>query len=245
MSSAIISQVEMKVFEADLIAAVVAASERDQEWTARKGELERLEKEGKEFPKNWTKKDGLLYYKNRLYITNDEGLQTTIAKGCHDSQVAGHFGQEQMVEIVTRDFYWKGLTAWINDYVRSCDECQHNKSPRHVRYGLLQPLQIPFVAWTSLSTDFITHLPESQDHTHIMVVVDRFTKMAHVIDLNENATATDVADTFVREIWKLHRLPTELISDMDAKFSGEFWESLCWLLGIKRKMSTAYHPQTD
>jgi len=105
MSSAIISQVEMKVFEADFIAIVVEASERDQEWTARKRELRKLENEGKEFPKNWTNKDGLLYYKNRLYMPNDEGLQTTIAKECHYSQVAGHFGQEKTIEIVTRDFY--------------------------------------------------------------------------------------------------------------------------------------------
>jgi len=52
MSSAIISQVEMKVFEANLISTVVAASERDQEWTARKRELDRLENEGKKFPKS-------------------------------------------------------------------------------------------------------------------------------------------------------------------------------------------------
>jgi len=245
MSSTIISQVEMKVFKADFIATVVAASERDQEWTARKRELKKLEKEGKEFPKNWTNKDGLLYYKNRLHILNDEVLQTTIAKGCHDSQVAGHFRQEKTVEIVTKDFYWKGLTACINDYVRFCDECQHNKSPRHARYGLLQPLQIPFAAWTSISTDFITHLPESQGHTQFMVVVDWFTKIVHFIGLNENVTAKDEADTFPREVWKLDGLPTEIISDMDAKFSGEFWKSLCKSLGIKRKMSTAYHPQTD
>jgi len=78
-----------------------------------------------------------------------------------------------------------------------------------------------------------------------MVVVNRFTKMAHFIGLHENATAKDVADTFLREVWKLHGLPTEIISDMDAKFSGEFWESLCKMLGVKRRMSTAYHPQTD
>ena len=78
-----------------------------------------------------------------------------------------------------------------------------------------------------------------------MVVVDRFTKMAHFIGLNEKATAKDVADTFLREIWKLHGLPTEIILDMDAKFSGECWESLCKSLDIIRKMSTAYHPQTD
>ena len=90
-------------------------------------------------------------------------LQTIIAKGCHDSQIAGHFGQEKMIEIVCRDFYWKGLTNCINDYVQSCDECQHNKSPRHAHFRLLQPLQVTFFpAWTSISTDFMTQLPESQ-----------------------------------------------------------------------------------
>jgi len=78
-----------------------------------------------------------------------------------------------------------------------------------------------------------------------MAVVDRFTKMAHFIGLNENATTKEVADTYLREVWKLHGLPTEIISDTNAKFSGEFWESLCKSLGIRRKMSTAYHPQTD
>ena len=78
-----------------------------------------------------------------------------------------------------------------------------------------------------------------------MVVVDRFTKRAHFIGLSENATAKDVADTFLPEVWKLHGLPTEIITDMDAKFSGGFWLSLCKSLDITRKMSTAYHRQTD
>ena len=78
-----------------------------------------------------------------------------------------------------------------------------------------------------------------------MVVVDRFSTMTHFIALEQNATAKDVANVFLREVWKLHGLPTEIISDMDAKFSGEFWESLCKSLNIKRRMSTAYHPQTD
>jgi len=36
---------------------------------------------------------------------------------------------EKTMEIITRDIYWKGLTEGINVYVRSCDECKHNKSP--------------------------------------------------------------------------------------------------------------------
>ena len=78
-----------------------------------------------------------------------------------------------------------------------------------------------------------------------MVVADWFTKMAHFIALEQNATAKDAANVFLPEVWKLHGLPTKIISDMDAKFSGEFWESLYKSLIIKRRMSTAYHPQTD
>jgi len=61
-------------------------------------------------------KDGLLYYKNRLYIPKEEALQTEIAQGCHNSLVAGQFGQEKTIEIVTRDLYRKGLAEWIRDY---------------------------------------------------------------------------------------------------------------------------------
>jgi len=78
-----------------------------------------------------------------------------------------------------------------------------------------------------------------------MVVVAQFTKMADFISLHENATTKDVADSFLREVWKLHGLLSEIISDKDAKFSGEFWESLYMILGVKRRMSTVYHPQTD
>jgi len=52
----------------------------------------------------WIEKDRLLYYKNRLYIPEDESLHTAIAQGCHDSLVAGQVGQEETIEIVTRDF---------------------------------------------------------------------------------------------------------------------------------------------
>ena len=77
-------------------------------------------------PNDWMELNGLLYYKNQLYIPENEALQTEVAQGCRDSRVARHFGQKKTIEIVTRDFYWKGLTDGIRDYIWSCDECQHN-----------------------------------------------------------------------------------------------------------------------
>jgi len=82
----------------------------------------------------------------------------------------------------------------------------------------------------------MTQLPDSQGQTQIMVVVDCFTKMAYLSGLAINATAKDFADTFFREVCKLHSLPSEIISDMDTKFSSKFWESLCKEFGIERRM---------
>ena len=104
------------------------------------------------------------------------------------------------MEIVTKDLYWKGLPEWIKNYVRSCDECQHSKSPRHAKYGQLQQLEVLYAAWSSISTDFITQLPELQRKTQIIVVADRFTKMAHFIGLHEKATAKGVADTCLQDV---------------------------------------------
>jgi len=69
--------------------------------------------------------------------------------------------------------------------------------------------------------------------------------MAYIIGLPQNAPGQDVADMFLQGVWKLHGWPTEIILDMDAKFSGEFVESLCNMPGVNRCRSTAYHPQTD
>ena len=76
-----------------------------------------MKERNEQLPKNWELEDGLNYYKNRLFIPSDEELFTEIANGCPDSRVAGHFGQEKTIDLVTRNFYWEKLADWINDYV--------------------------------------------------------------------------------------------------------------------------------
>jgi len=124
LSNAIIAKASLRKFEEDFLSSVKKAAMEDENWMRRKEELETLTKEEKELPKQWSISEGLLYYKDRLFVPDNEELQTLIAKGCHDSKVAGHFGQEKTLEIITRDFYWKWITDWVNDYVRSCTTCQ-------------------------------------------------------------------------------------------------------------------------
>ena len=100
MTNTVVTKVDMRKYNANFIEKVHEASKQDQDWQERKTELRELEKCRLQLPKDWQIIDELIYFKNRLYIPNNEKLQTQIAKGYHDSQIAGHFGQEKTVEIV-------------------------------------------------------------------------------------------------------------------------------------------------
>ncbi|ESK83996.1 hypothetical protein Moror_11546, partial [Moniliophthora roreri MCA 2997] len=93
--------------------------------------------------------------------------------------------------------------------------------------------------------DFITKLPISQTHDSIWVVCDRFTRAAHFIPCNESITASQLAWTFLDRIFRLHGLPTSIVSDRDKLFISKFWQELMSLLQTDIRTSTAYHPQTD
>jgi len=77
------------------------------------------------------------------------------------------------------------------------------------------------------------------------VFVDKLTKLAHFVPSTTSATAVDVAHQFFDNIFKLHGLPTSIISDRDTRFTSRFWQELHKLLDVKLALSTAYHPQTD
>src|SRR5437588_3335566 len=180
-----ISSIKATPFKGTFLARVELATKQDKDYLRIKAKTSRDEI-----------RDNLVYVKGRLYIPDNEAIKIEILESEHDSQIAGHFDQRKTYEIITRNFYWPKMEEWINQYIQTCDTCQRSKSKRHAKYGLLQPLEVPYAPWKSISVDFIVALPESEGFHQIMVVVDRSTKMAHFIPLNENATTSDVTRSF-------------------------------------------------
>ena len=112
--------------------------------------------------------------------------------------------------------------------------------------GPLQPLPIPDRPWQQVSVDLITQLPRSRSgHDAIVVFVDKLTKMVHYVACTTNVTAPQLATLFMREVVRLHGVPSSILSDRDPRFTANFWRAFWDQLGTTLTMSTAYHPQTD
>ena len=147
--------------------------------------------------------------------------------------------------MVTRNFWWPGITKEVKKYIESCDICQRNKNHMEALAGKLMPNVVPEKPWSHITADFITKLPLAQEYDTILVVCDRMTKMAHFVPTIEKTLVEGVARLFQDNVWKLHGLPESIITDRGAQFAAEMMRELNQMLGIDTKLSTAYYLLTD
>ena len=82
--------------------------------------------------------------------------------------------------------------------------------------------------------DFIFGLaPDCQNRTGILVFVDRFSKMTHLVTVHAKITAVEIAVHFIDAVIRYHGTPENIVSARDPRFTSAFWTSLFELLGIK------------
>ena len=147
--------------------------------------------------------------------------------------------------MVTRNYWWPGVTKEVKQYVEGCDQCQRMKNRTEIPVGKLRPNEVPGRPWQHISVDFITKLPMSKGYDLILVVCNRFLKMSHFVATTEKTTAEELVRLFRDNVWKLHGLLESVILDREPQFAAGLTKELNKMLGIETKLSTAYHPQTD
>lgn len=88
-------------------------------------------------------------------------------------------------------------------------------------------------------------LPPSMGNTVIHTVVDQFSKATHFVPLPKLPSAKETAQAVVNHVFKLHGLPTDVVSDRGPQFISQFWREFCRQIGTTTSLSSGYHPQTN
>lgn len=172
-------------------------------------------------------------------------LRLRLLGECHNSVLCGHPGINATKELISREFWWPSISRDVQAFVTSCSTCARSKNPKTRPMGELHPLPIPDRPWSHLSMDFITDLPCSDSKTVIWVVVDRFSKMCHLISLRKLPTAKVLASLFIDHIVRIHGIPENIVSDRGVQFVSRFWKAFCHKIDISLSFSSAFHPETN
>ena len=190
--------------------------------------------------------DGVLRYEGRLCVPDTAGLRRQVMGEAHSARYSIHPGSTKMYHDLRCLYWWDGMKKDIAEFVAQCPNCQQVKIEHQKPGGLLQEIEIPTWKWEMINMDFITGLPRTQrKYDSIWVIVDRLTKSAHFLPVRTTYSAEDYARLYVREIVRLHGVPTSIISDRGAQFTANFWRSFQKGLGTHVNLSTTFHPQTD
>jgi len=124
---------------------------------------------------DWNYENRLLLYRGKVYISYsvEDTLRQQIVKMYHDLLSTGHLGWWKTYELVSRNYWWPGMTIFVKKYVMDCDMCQWMKNHPQQPFGPLIPNKVPNGPWEIISMDLITQLPESNGYNAICVIVDR------------------------------------------------------------------------
>jgi transposase InsO family protein len=232
--------------EIDIISALQEGQEDDKSLTTLIESTKKKEDLPPSIRKQYKKyewKEGLLWFEGRIYVPDNPELRLRILEQHHNTPIAGHQGQARTLEVISRRYFWPGMKVTVNRFVDSCEICQRSKG--HKQSVPQKNFDLPERPWEEINYDFIVKLPESQGYDSILVVVDRFSKQAHFIPCLEATNAEQLAEIFIREVWKHHGLPKKAISDRGSTFNSHFLRALYQRLNIEPAYSTAYHPETD
>lgn len=201
--------------------------------------IENIDKE-----KLYEKREGLLYR-----IKGEKGLRVVrkyefegLMYMMHDNELSGHFGIEATIERIKEKYYWKNMRKDIEQYVKSCWECQMRGKPQGE--NRLQPIRVgePFEI---IGIDIVGPLKETmRRNKYIIVAIDYFTKWPESTAVKE-ATAQEVVEFIWKDIICRHGCPKKIISDRGTHFNNQLMEDLMKRMGINHRLSTPYHPETN
>lgn len=180
---------------------------------------------------------------NCLFVP--DSVRSQVLQWAHSSHLTCHPGFHRTVSFLKRHFWWPTMDADTRSFVAACSICARNKTTTKPSSGLLRPLAIPHRPWSHIALDFVTGLPPSGGNTVVLTIIDRFSKAAHFIALPKLPSARETADLLVQHVFRIHGLPSDIVSDRGPQFTSQVWKAFCKAIGATASLSSGYHPQSN
>lgn len=207
---------------------------------------------GKETHSNFISKKGIIYYSddklpesNRLRIYVPSESRKLLLQLAHDDNISGgHLGIRKTSLKLIR-FWWPQMRKEVEDYVRTCDLCQHFKNPKGLPPGFLNSIPVSRI-FENLHIDMMGPLKSTigRANRYIITATDAFSKWAFAFPCQH--ISTTIIIRFVEErIISVHGSPVNIITDRGSQFTSDEWRQFVNKYKIHHKLTTSYHPQSN
>jgi len=187
-------------------------------------------------------RDGVLMRKfdNKSWVPYiPPALRSEVLYAAHD--LRGHFSWKKSILYLRSISWWDTQRNDLKEYIKSCHVCQLKKTvldpQRHEQFQHLDA-KYPFEL---VSVDFTGPFPmSSKGNRYLLVMIDHFSRFVRLVPCKDQ-TAIAAADSLFQYITDF-AIPSRILSDRGSAFISKLFNLLCARVGIKRSMSTAYHP---
>ncbi|XP_064469791.1 uncharacterized protein LOC135384523 [Ornithodoros turicata] len=160
----------------------------------------------------------------------------------HDGIMAGHQGVQKTTDRILTEFFWPGVQAEVQRFVRSCDQCQRTTPKGRVSkvpLGSMPTIEAPF---QRVAVDIVGPISPktARGNQYILTMVDYATRYPDAVAL-PGITTEHVAEGLV-EMFTRTGIPNEILSDRGPAFVSEAMREVSRLLSLKQIHTTPYHP---
>lgn len=178
----------------------------------------------------------------RIYVPT-ESRHWLLNLAHNDEQYGGHLGIKKTFRKLIR-FWWPKMHQEVENYVKSCHECQQFKQPTGLPPGYLHSIPVSEI-YEHIHIDIIGPMTAShQGNVYVITATDAFSKWAVAIPSQVVRTAELIK--FVEDwILSVHGKPKRIVTDQGSQFTSKDWKAFISKLGIEHKLTSPYHPQSN
>ncbi len=175
----------------------------------------------------------------RTYVPSSQNF--TLLGSVHKVPGSGHPGSQRTLSLLQARYWWPLWPRMSSGTSVAAHSVPCRRPPPIFRLASW----FPCLFLNDIGVDLITDLPNSEGHTCVLVVVDRFSKAYRLIPLKGLSTALETAESLFHHVLRNYGLPENIVSDRGPQFMSCVWKAFYQLLGVTVSLFSGYHPQTN